>query len=441
MSRGVAGSMNSIFAQFNLARDREPAESVHQSVENAAVLRGTNLWILVFAIFIASLGLNVNSTAVIIGAMLISPLMGPIIAFGYGLATNDASLLQKSAKNFAFAFVTSLVTSTIFFLLSPIRDVTGEMLARTSPNIYDVLIALFGGAAGFLAISSKNKGNVIPGVAIATALMPPLCTAGYGLANLNLTFFGGALYLFIINSVMIALATVLMAKILRLPVLHRSEGANALPLPAIGIIVALTVLPSIYFGYDVVKQNRFRKRANDFVNNEAKFKNDYLLQRNIDPGKREISLTYGGDPISAEAIESVRAKLPDYGLGDAKLKIGQGFAYEQDTSALDRAGADRERLASLLSAQEERLKSLEAKAEQADPEKELASQMLEEIKIIYPTISTMELGDPLPGDANMRSVTVTSQGELDQAARTKIETWLKARLRTNTVDARFLSLK
>lgn len=174
---------------FRIDKEKEDYEEVIENIEKGVVFRGTNLWVLIFAIFIASLGLNVNSTAVIIGAMLVSPLMGPIIGMGLGVGINDLALVKKAFRNLALAVSVSLATSTLYFLLSPINEAHSEILARTSPNIYDLLIAVFGGLAGILAISSKQKGNVIPGVAIATALMPPLCTAGYGLATLQYKFF------------------------------------------------------------------------------------------------------------------------------------------------------------------------------------------------------------------------------------------------------------
>ncbi|HNF32994.1 MAG TPA: DUF389 domain-containing protein, partial [Bacteroidia bacterium] len=199
--------MDNFFDKFKLNDEKEELETVVKNIDNGVIFRGTNLWVLIFAIFVASLGLNVNSTAVIIGAMLISPLMGPIMGIGLGIGINDVSLLKKAIYNYSIATGVALTTSTLFFLISPLSDAHSEILARTSPTIYDVLIALFGGFAGIIAASSKQKGNVIPGVAIATALMPPLCTAGYGLATLQFNFFVGAFYLFIINTVFIALAT------------------------------------------------------------------------------------------------------------------------------------------------------------------------------------------------------------------------------------------
>ncbi|MBK7883354.1 MAG: TIGR00341 family protein [Chitinophagaceae bacterium] len=239
---------------------------------------------LIFAIFIASLGLNLNSTAVIIGAMLISPLMGPIMGIGLGIGINDLTLLRKSIYNYLIATGAALTTSTIFFLLSPLNAAHSEILARTSPSIYDVLIALFGGFAGIIATSSRQKGNVIPGVAIATALMPPLCTAGYGLATFQFNFFYGAFYLFIINTVFIALATFIIVRLLHFPHKHlQNKKADKIANRVIGVIVLATLLPSIYFGYDMVQQDRFIKNANRFIANEAHFPNDYLLNKKLIP--------------------------------------------------------------------------------------------------------------------------------------------------------------
>ena len=190
-------------------------------MKSAIVFRGTNLWILMFAILIASLGLNVNSTAVIIGAMLISPLMSPIIGMGLAVGIGDSEMLKQSLKNYGVATLISVLTATLYFFISPLSEARSELLARTSPTLYDVLIAFFGGAAGVLALTTKSKGQVIPGVAIATALMPPLCTAGYGLATAQWAYFFGAFYLFFINTVFIATATFLGVKLLRF---HPGQG-------------------------------------------------------------------------------------------------------------------------------------------------------------------------------------------------------------------------
>jgi len=204
-----------ILGKFKLATEREDLQFIRKEIESGIEFKGTNLWILIFAILIASLGLHTNSPAVIVGAMLISPLMGPIMGLGFGVAINDFKLLKRSLINCLFASSVSLMMSTLFFLLTPLHESTSELLHRTSPNIYDVLIALFGGLSGMLATSSKLKGNVVPGVAIATALMPPLCTAGYGLASGNMRYFFGALLLFLINTIFIAAATFVITRLLK----------------------------------------------------------------------------------------------------------------------------------------------------------------------------------------------------------------------------------
>jgi uncharacterized hydrophobic protein (TIGR00271 family) len=210
--------LENLLAWFDLRSELEDYDFIHETIAQGIVFRGTNLWILMFAIMVCSVGLNMNSTAVIIGAMLISPLMGPINGMGYSLATYDFPLFERSLKNLAFAVGVSLLTSAFYFALSPLNEAHSELLARTSPSIYDVIIALFGGLAGIVAVSSKVKGNVIPGVAIATALMPPICTAGYGLATFQWNFFFGALYLFAINTVFIAFAALIVCRFLKFPI-------------------------------------------------------------------------------------------------------------------------------------------------------------------------------------------------------------------------------
>ena len=200
---------------FNVAEDLEPQLDAEQSIRSGVSFKGSQLMVLIFAIFIASLGLNTNSIPVIIGAMLISPLMGPIIGMGLAIGIQDFVLLKRGLKNVMAAMIGSILTSAIYFLISPQYEGSSQLLARTSPSIYDVFVALFGGAAGILSIACRNKGQVMPGVAIATSLMPPLCTAGYGLATLQMKFFLGALYLFFTNTIFILFATWIGVKLMR----------------------------------------------------------------------------------------------------------------------------------------------------------------------------------------------------------------------------------
>ena len=268
-------------------------ESAAQRIKAGIWFRGPNVWILAFAIVLASVGLNVNSTAVIIGAMLVSPLMGPIIGMGLSLGTNDVDLLKSAAKNLLVMVIISLAASTLFFILSPLSLVNPtELEARTSPTIYDVIIAFFGGLAGILENSRKERGTVLSGVAIATALMPPLCTAGYGLANLNMHFFFGALYLFIINSFFITLATFLMVKYLRFhTVAGISEHSAIKRRRIISGVLAIILVPSIWSAFRLIESNNFERNVHSFVeDNRLVAPSTYIYEYKVNGHKADISL-------------------------------------------------------------------------------------------------------------------------------------------------------
>lgn len=428
--------MNRLLRIFSIRREMEEFDVVVESVERNVEYTGTNLWILVFAIFIASLGLNVNSTAVVIGAMLISPLMGPIIGLGFGMATNDLALLKKAGLNYAFALVIGLVTSTLFFLLSPIDDASSEILARTAPNIYDVLIALFGGFAGIFAVASRQKGNVIPGVAIATALMPPLCTAGYGLANGNFTYFSGAIYLFVINTVFISLATQLTVRFLHFPKKHLDDAKDEVVAQRIvWAVVLITLLPSIYFGYDIVKQNQFQKRANQFVDLEAVFPNDYLLKKSIDAKNKKITLTYGGEIIHDTEIERLRSKLEQYDMRDTELEIRQGFAYLKD----DKEGEDQtKQLSNVLKEKETEIRALTIQLKTYDERKALSKQIFSELRAQYPKVKLYILQQSVANtEAEEKPAWISVVGS-DEAIgpeeRSKIEAFLKVRINSKNIQ-------
>ena len=252
--------LHKILNYLNLEGEVDDYEKIHETIQRDVVFKGTNLWILMFAIIVASVGLNMNSTAVIIGAMLISPLMGPINGMGYSIATYNLRLFRFSAKNFTFAVFASLTASTLYFTVTPISTEHSELLARTSPTIYDVLIALFGGLAGIVAISSKQKGNVIPGVAIATALMPPLCTAGYGLATGKMNFFFGAIYLFTINTVFIALSSVLISQLLKFPIRTIVDEDQRKKVNGwITAVIIIVLIPSIFLDTNLYRTKSLKR--------------------------------------------------------------------------------------------------------------------------------------------------------------------------------------
>ena len=218
MTKLIKNRRASLFLMFSLRDDLDDLDEIDANIRSGVEIFGTNLWVLIFAILIASVGLNMNSTPVIIGAMLISPLMGPIIGMGYGLAINDMAFVRKALSSFAIFTAISLITSIVYFYISPLKEPGSELLARTSPTLWDVLIAFFGGAAGIIAITRRGISNVVPGMAIATALMPPLCTAGYSIARGKWEWMGGAIYLYMLNTVFIAYATLLFIKLMRLNV-------------------------------------------------------------------------------------------------------------------------------------------------------------------------------------------------------------------------------
>jgi uncharacterized hydrophobic protein (TIGR00271 family) len=423
-----------ILDHFRLKDEKEDFQTVIDSIDKGVVFKGTNLLVLVFAIFIASLGLNINSTAVIIGAMLVSPLMGPIMGLGLGMAINDSTLLKKAFFNYNFAAGVGLATSTVYFLISPINEAHSEILARTSPNIYDVLIALFGGLAGIVAISSKRKGNVIPGVAIATALMPPLCTAGYGLATFNFTFFFGALYLFLINTVFIALSTLITVRFLKFPFKHLPEKKDEIKNKRIvwGVVL-ITLLPSIYFGYDIIQQDKYQKRANEFIEREAVFPNDYLLKKNIDAKKKTITLTYGGEFIEEAKIELLKNKLAKYYFDNTTLEVRQGFTYLKESKNDDHDN----QLTIILNEKEKQIQSLRNKFDSLDTQKQLGKQIYNELKAQYTSVQSCILQTAISNtDTTQNNIWISiikSTKRIQKKERNKIEQWLKVRLNTDDI--------
>ncbi|HAY71135.1 MAG TPA: DUF389 domain-containing protein, partial [Saprospirales bacterium] len=301
--------LHNILHFLNLEADLENPDIIHNEIQKGVTFKGTNLWILMFATIVASVGLNMNSTAVIIGAMLISPLMGPINGMGYSIATFDTELFRLSIKNFSFAVFASLAASTLYFFLSPVSTAHSELLARTSPTIYDVVIALFGGLAGIVAISSRMKGNVIPGVAIATALMPPLCTAGYGLATFQPSFFFGAIYLFTINTIFIALSALWVSQILNFPIRgtipeKRKKAINNM----ITVVILIVLIPSIYFGYQLVQQEKFVVNSGKYISNISLFEGNYLLKNDVDKKNKKIRLVYGGTELTNDQKKEIISK-------------------------------------------------------------------------------------------------------------------------------------
>jgi len=326
-------NMHAIRELFSLHHDEANRFDVIEDVRQNVAFRGTNLWILIFATIICSVGLNVNSTAVIIGAMLISPLMGPIVGLGVGSGTYDMKLIRRSGKNLLIAVVFSISASALYFFISPLNQAQSELLARTSPNLWDVIIALFGGLAGIIAATRKEKSNVVPGVAIATALMPPLCTAGYGIATWNWHFVLGAMYLFFINTVFISFSAWLMVRFMRFPVfdfVDAKREANVRRL--VTAIVLLTTIPSCFYAYSLVNAQIFETRAENFINQEFNIDNTHVIDQEIQPtGEfKRIDVWLLGDRLDEKVEERIHASLDQYKLEGAKLRIFQGTQQENN---------------------------------------------------------------------------------------------------------------
>lgn len=425
---------------FDVRQDKEDEQETIESIKKGIEFKGTNLWVLIFATFVASLGLNTNSTAVIIGAMLISPLMGPIMGFGLGLGISDFDLIKRSFRNFATATVFSVITSTLFFLISPISEAQSELLARTQPTVYDVLIAFFGGLAGIVASSTKSKGNVIPGVAIATALMPPLCTAGFGLASGNLYYFFGAFYLYFINTVFISLATYVVVRLLKYPKkVFLDKQREKIVTRYVGVIVFFTIVPSLFLSYNLIRSSYFNDRVRTFVTDELTFPNTQILNKVITDtsDKKEVKVVLIGETVPETMIANARAKMPKYGLKNVGLVVQQGFGKE---------ATDINELKSLLmqdlyknSEEVLRLQATQIDSLKRDLNKyqsygSLTASIIPEMKVLFPSIKEASCShtyimniDSIKPDTVML-VYLKSSEKIKAAEREKIQSWLSARM-------------
>ena len=416
---------------FRLGSDKEDELEVIEQVSNSISFRGANLWILIFAILIASLGLNVNSTAVIIGAMLISPLMGPIIGMGLSIGISDFDLMKRSLKNFGVATLISVVTATLYFLLSPLNEARSELLARTSPTLYDVLIAFCGGAAGVLALTTKSKGQVIPGVAIATALMPPLCTAGYGLATAHWTYFFGAFYLFFINSVFIALSTFLGVKLLRFHAIQATSPEHAKRgRRIIYTVVVITLIPAAIMTANIISRNVFDRNVSQFVNHELSQRGTQILSTHVEHDT--VSVVAVGRTISDAEVSDARSRMEYYGLKDYELSVIQGtntsnleaIAAQLNTQA-SHANDESRRLALRVSEMEDRL-------EQYTRYDTLSAQINAEVLPLFPKVASVAVGRM---DGAVTAIVTQRNGQtLDAGERRKITQWLRTRTQEEDAD-------
>lgn len=426
--------------RFNLEEDKASEEEIIENVKKGIDFRGMNLWVLIFAIFIASIGLNVNSTAVIIGAMLISPLMGPIMGIGLGIGINDFELIKKSYKNLGVAVLISVITSTFYFLITPLSDAQSELLARTTPTIWDVFIALFGGLAGIVAATRKSISNVIPGVAIATALMPPLCTAGFGLATGNLYYFFGAFYLFFINSVFISLATYIIVRFMKFRKKEFLDPLKELKVKrSIVAVVLITIIPSVIMAYNIVNRTLIEKNAQQFIQSELNFPNTQIISRKVsfDSSHVRIEVFMLGSHIESGLIDLAKQKLPKYKLKDAELVVKQGVAEgsKVDISAL-RAGVIEE----LYRKNEEIIKNKDKQIQLLESQLALYSQnqfnveeISKEAKALFSNISELSVQRSVVMNFKENKIDTVTIGYVKFSSsvagseRRKLNNWLKQR--------------
>ncbi len=428
---------------FNVSADLEPQADTEASIRSGVSFKGAQLLILVFAIFVASLGLNTDNVAVIIGAMLISPLMGPIIGMGLGIGISDYGLVQRGLKNILMAILGSVVASAVYFLISPQYEDGSQLLARTSPSIYDVFIALFGGAAGIVSLACRNKGQVLPGVAIATSLMPPLCTAGYGLATLQPHFFFGALYLFITNMVFILFATWIGVKMMRFkPVVQKDAKKARRVQTIVTAIVTVTIGLSAYLTVNMIKSNIFMVNATQFVNREMVFPNTQVLSHKeyITDGRRHIDVTLIGEALPKDSLQlAMLHKLDSVGLGGTILTIKQGFS-------LGAAADDDKSVSQLYTVMQQeilqrqnRIDSLESVLALRSDFSDESSKLAPEVKVLFPQIEDIALSNMvLAGVSSSRNDTVNmvfvkADGGLTEEQRRKLVEYVGVRLHRDDV--------
>ncbi|HRO44385.1 DUF389 domain-containing protein [Agriterribacter sp.] len=421
---------NKIVEFINLHNGEEDKKKVLENVFNNISFRGSNLWILACAIIIASVGLNVNSTAVIIGAMLISPLMGPIVGAGFALGTYDFPLLKKSMKNLVIATGVSLLVSALYFYFSPFKDVQSEILARTSPNIYDVLIAFFGGLVGVIAVTRVEKGNPIPGVAIATALMPPLCTAGYGIATFNFPYFAGAFYLYTINCFFICIATFFVVKYLKYPAASfKSIRYSRQIRVGITSLILIMIIPSFYLAYTLWNEKKYTKIVEQFINTEFVSNGNMVIYKKIDyksdPKKVELALL--NRKLSEKEIETYNRILFNMGAANTELTFRQNDE-DLKTEILNEINK-KENVLSEKDIAINNLKSELNKYKLDDP------TLTKELNILFPAIKNISLGkiEQFPNTDSVQIQCILLYSAPEDVEEEKLKPWLAERLKTKNI--------
>ena len=418
-------------------------ENASVSIRKNIAFRGTNVFILVCAIIIASVGLNVNSIPVIIGAMLISPVMGPILGFGLGLGTEDARLLKDSLKNFTVMVVISIIASSLFFLLSPLSLANpSELLARTNPTIYDVLIALFGGIAGIIEISRKDKGTVIAGVAIATALMPPLCTVGYGISVWKGSIIFGALYLFTINSIFIALATFVAVKYFSFPAVESNEQKIRLHKSAVYIILLIVIIPSIISAVSVIKENNFKIHAERVVAENKNLGKCFIYDYKATYSRKDpkLELFLAGETLTDEAKKKLYRNAEEYGITRSQIVFHEdATSMRQELSEVEIVKGIYEHTDQQIKRLSDSINQLEARLSDYKSKEIPVEAISKELFAQYPAITEVSLsrGSSVKSDKGTADeqiiAFITTNEPMNDELVDRIERWLKVRLNNENV--------
>ncbi len=436
---------------FDIQTDSDRDATI-EAVKKDIPFKGHTAWILIFSIFVASIGLNVSSTAVVIGAMLISPLMGPIVGIGLSVAINDVETLRRSLINLGVMVFLSVLTAFLYFKLSPLTEETPELIARTYPTILDVLIAIFGGL-GLIVAKTKSGtiASVIFGVAIATALMPPLCTVGYGLAIGNGTYALGALYLFSINAVFIALSTFIVSKILRFPLVRYANSKRRRRTAQIASIIAIAVMvPSVWLFIKLLDQQVFETKTKEFVKTIIKYEGAEVVKFTQDYKSRNIDVYLIGRPVPQNRINEWLAKLEKtekleqthlriYQGADLSSEISDKLSGEIKAGILEDLYVKNEQL---IQSKDEQIRFLENQIAiikvQSVPFKELS----EELKINYEGVEKFSYSNKITTDfkktdtlpvVNIRWKKNVSSAERKKELK-KIETWFKFKLKLDTLQ-------
>lgn len=452
---GVLTGLRKIFLDATDIRSDANIEGTIETIHKDMVFRGPNVWILICSIFIASIGLDTNSTAVIIGAMLISPLMGPILAIGLCIGVNDVPTLRRAIRHFLVMTLFALATSTIYFLITPLGEAQTELMARVRPTLLDAAIAVFGGLAGIIGVSRRNRGNVIPGVAIATALMPPLCTAGFGIANGNGSFFFGAIYLFSLNSVFIAISTVVIVRFLGFPfVQFMDDAARRKVRLQLTAFVLVILIPSTWILVGVVKENLFHRRASDFI------AENLLGLPGVDIVRRQviysdttslIDIVLSGDSIPPDLARQLEGRMAAAQLTNTTLRIRQP---ENLTGELGRLSGELrvgiiediyDRQALLITERDRRISELEA---ELYGDTIPVSQIMREVAVQYPMVDRLSFGRVIgvkESDGDERALTLDTiptaliewqagtSATQKRAEGARLTEWLKVRLELDTI--------